>query len=219
MKKYMYFSRVLFLVSSMLVLNAHSLIGQEVLPDEDPFVPQLNLNQRSLGDQSLAITVGIFIPLFTILLDDFPNTSYKAGTYPPNMYAGGAGSLTYSIYLSPNWKIGLQVSGSFSQDINENFTYMVPISLKGSYEFHPWGRVTIPIFLNAGISLTSWKDDNFLVDIYLRPGVGIYFDWSYEWSFGLDVGYVFVPQLGSENANERSIGNFMDITLTAEYHF
>lgn len=204
----------------MLLLNMGAIVSQEVAPPEEPpFVPQVQMNQRSLGDQALAITAGLYIPLFTVLLNDWPATGYKAGVHPPHLNLGGMGTLAYSVYLSPNWKLGLQVSGSFAQDLNGNFAYTIPIAFKGSYEFHPWGRVSIPVFLAAGVSLTSWKDDNFLVDLMIQPGFGIYFDWSYEWSFGLNLGYIFIPQIGLDNAHERSIGNFMEVTLTAEYHF
>lgn len=213
------FPKVLFIL--LVLVNIHSIFGQEKDPDipiATP-LPKPQINQRTLGDQFFAITAGVYIPLFTVLINDWPDSDYKAGSYPTNLYAGGSGFLTYGVYVSPNWKLGLQFGGSFAQDINDNFAYTIPIAIKGIYEFHPTGRISIPVFLGTGIAMSSWKDDNFLVDWILRPGAGFYFDWSYEWSFGIDFTYWFIPQLGIENDNEKSIGNFMDITLTAEYHF
>ncbi|OQX29711.1 MAG: hypothetical protein B0D92_02245 [Spirochaeta sp. LUC14_002_19_P3] len=211
--------KLLAIAVILLLLTIGTVAGQEGNAPGEPFVPQLRINQRSLGDQAFAITAGLYIPLFTVLLEDWDGTNYTKGATPPHLYPGGAGAITYSVYLSPNWKLGLQLNGSFSQDINGNFAYTIPITVKASYEFHPWSRVTIPIFIGTGIAMTSWKDDNFLVDFILKPGVGVYFDWSYEWSFGLDFSYLFIPQAGLGGARESSIGNFLEITLTAEYHF
>ncbi len=219
MKSQSLLSKSLLLTITLFILHTGKSSSQEMPSPDEPPLPQMAINHRSLGDQTFAITAGIYIPLFTILLNDWDAVGYKAGAYPTHLNAGGAGALTYSVYLSSHWKIGFQIGGSFSQDINSNFVYTIPLTFKGSYEFHPWSRVTIPVFMSTGISLTSWKDDNFLVDWIITTGFGVYFDWSYEWSFGMDFRYIFIPQLGLENANERGIGNFMDITLTAEYHF
>ena len=189
-------------------------------PEEGPFIPQFRTNSRSLGDKSFAITAGIYIPLFTVLLHDWPGGGYDAGVYPPKLTAGGSGSLAFSVYLSSNLKLGLQLAGAFSPDINRNFLYVVPVTLKASWEFHPGPRFSIPLHLAAGVSMTTWKADNFRADMILRPGFGFYFDWSLEWSFGIDFTYWFIPQTGGlAKQHERSIGNFMDISLTAEYHF
>lgn len=210
--------KILLIVMTLSLVNSGFLFAQEESPEEDPFVPQRQTNQRDLGDQAFAISAGLLIPLFTVLLADWPE-GLDAGAHPTRLHLGGTGSLAYSVYLSSNWKLGLQLAGSFSEDINKNFLFMVPITLKASYEFHPWGRISIPVFFQAGIALNSFKEENFSVDLILRPGFGFYFDWSYEWSFGLDLSYWFIPQAASQNEWERSIGNFMDITLTAEYHF
>ena len=66
--------------------------------------------------------------------------------------------------------------------------------------------------------MSSWKQ-NFTVDPIIRPGFGVYFDWSTEWSFGADMTYWFVPQLSADDSQYDAIGNFLDVTLSAEYHF
>ena len=195
-------------------LASASPASEDPPPEEGPLIPRFRTNSRPLGDKSFAITAGIYIPLFTVLLHDWPGGRYDAGIYPPKLSAGG------SVYLSSNLKLGLQLAGAFSADINRNFLYVVPVTIKGSWEFHPGPRFSIPLHLAAGVSMTTWKTDNFRVDMILRPGFGFYFDWSLEWSFGIDFTYWFIPQTGGlAKEHERSIGNFMDISLTAEYHF
>ncbi len=206
------------IVVSLLLLNFAYLGAQEDSPEESPLTAQSKTNQRALGDQAFSISAGVIIPLFTILLHDNPETSTTAGTVNPQLSVGGMGSLAYSFYLSPNIKVGLQLGGTFKWDINRNLLYMIPIAIKGSYEFHPFSRLTIPIHLALGINMTSWKEE-FVVDPLIRPGFGVYFDWNIEWSFGMDFTYWFIPQINSKDERFNSIANFMDINVTAEYHF
>ena len=207
------------IAASLLMLTQGFLSAQEGPPQDVPSLPRFRTNSRSLGDKSFAITAGLYLPLFTVLLHDWPSAGYDAGVHPTKLSPGGTGALTFSFYLSPNLKLGIQLAGAFSADINRNFLYVVPVTIKGSWEFHPGPRFSIPIHLAAGISMNTWKTDNFRVDMILRPGFGFYFDWSLEWSFGIDFTYWFIPQTSLEKPQERSIGNFMDISLTAEYHF
>ena len=211
--------KYILIAASLLMLTQGFLSAQEGPPQDVPSVPRFRTNSRSLGDKSFAITAGLYLPLFTVLLHDWPGAGYDAGVHPPKLSPGGTGALTFSFYLSPNLKLGIQLAGAFSADINRNFLYLVPVTIKGSWEFHPGPRFSIPIHLAAGISMNTWKTDNFRVDMILRPGFGFYFDWSLEWSFGIDFTYWFIPQTSLEKPQERSIGNFMDISLTAEYHF
>ena len=203
--------KLILLTVSILLLNFGFLWAQEDSPEQGPLTPQSRTNQRSLGDQASTISAGVILPLFTVLLNDNRVTDTQ-------LTVGGMGSLTYSFYLSANIKLGLQLGGTFQWDINRNLLYMIPISVKGSYEFHPYSRLTIPVHLALGINMTSWKEE-FTVDPLIRPGFGIYFDWNIEWSFGMDFTYWFIPQLGSSDKRFNSLGNFMDINIGAEYHF
>jgi len=186
--------------------------------EENPFTPQNALNQRFQGDQTFSIAAGTVIPLFTVLLHSIDISEKEAGVTKAQLSVGGVGYLSYGVYLLPNIKLGLQLGGTFERDINRNLLYMVPLVLEGTYEFRPLSRMTIPLHLGLGINMTTWKEE-FEVDFLLKPGLGAYFDWSTEWSFGVDIYYWFVPQLSSKNEQYDSIANFMDITLVAEYHF
>jgi len=210
--------KLILLTVSLFLINFGFLSAQEEAPEDSPFTPQSRTNQHSLGDQAFSISAGTIIPLFTILLHDIPEIDYSAGVQDTQLSVGGMGSLTYSFYLSANVKLGLQLAGTFQWDINRNLLYMIPIAIKGSYEFHPFSRMTIPIHLALGINMTSWKEE-FVVDPLIRPGFGVYFDWNVEWSFGVDFTYWFIPQLNSKDKRFNSIGNFMDACIAAEYHF
>ena len=208
--------KIIALLTVLLFVNIVWVGAQESDPEQSPFTPQEQMNQRSLGDKSFAISAGIFAPLPFYLLNGL--AGYPEGFTDSQLSVGGMGSLAFSFYLSGNFKLGIQVSGSFARDINYNYLYLIPIMAKASWEFHPWNRISIPIYLGLGMAMSSYKDI-FVIDPIVRPGFGVYFDWNYEWSFGVDFSYWFVPQLGSSDEAARSIGQFMDISLTAEYHF
>jgi len=210
--------KLILLTVSILLLNFGFLWAQEDSPEQGPLTPQSRTNQRSLGDQAFTISAGVIVPLFTVLLNDNPDINNSAGVTDTQLTVGGMGSLTYSFYLSANVKLGLQLGGTFQWEINRNLLYMIPISIKGSYEFHPYSRLTIPVHLALGINMTSWKEE-FTVDPLIRPGFGVYFDWNVEWSFGMDFTYWFIPQLSSKDERFDSLENFMDINIGAEYHF
>jgi len=207
---------LLIIALSLLLIEVTT--AQEDGPEENPFVPQSAINQRYQGDQSFSIAAGAIIPLFTTLLHDIDISGKGSGATKTQLTVGGVGYLTYSLYAFPNIKLGLQLGGSFEWDINRNLLYMIPLVLRGTYEFRPLGRMTIPLHLGIGINMASWKEE-FEVDFLLKPGFGLYFDWNVEWSFGVDFSYLFVPQLASKDKQYNAIANFMDITLVAEYHF
>ena len=212
--------KTVILISALLLLSTAWVSAQESDPEESPFTPQVRTNQRSLGDQAFAITAGVLFPLPTYLLNDWPAAGFSKGFTDSQLAVGGMGSLTYSFYLSGNFKLGIQVTGSFARDINYNYAYVIPIVAKASWEFHPWSRISIPVHMGLGMAMTSWNDF-FTIDPIIRPGFGVYFDWNYEWSFGMDMTYWFIPQISTsaEFKNQRSIAGFLDLSLTAEYHF
>jgi len=212
--------KLILLTVSILLLNFGLLWAQEDSPEQGPLTPQSRTNQRSLGDQAFTISAGVIVPLFTVLLNnyEYQGNTYPSGVYETRLSVGGQGSLTYSFYLSANVKLGLQLGGTFQWDINRNLLYMIPITIKGSYEFHPFSRMTIPIHLALGINMTSWNDF-FIIDPIIRPGFGVYYDWNVEWSFGMDFSYWFIPQLNVPSEVEKTLMNQMDITIGAEYHF
>ena len=162
---------------SLLLLNSPILYALEEKPSR---IPVNRINQRALGEQVFTISGGVNIPLFTLLLNDNPGVA--AGARDSKLNVGGGGALAYSFYLSPNIKLGLRFSANFTQDINDNWLYLVPVIVRGAYEFHPLNQLSIPIHLGLGISFNTWNKD-FLVDPMLSFGFGVDFDWSADWSF------------------------------------
>ena len=176
--------------------------------DGELFVPVY-----SLGDQTLRINLGTFVPLFFFGGPD--------GLAPANLSLGGAGSLVWESYLSNNTTVGVEVGGSFSFTPNFRTLFMLPIAARGSYifSFYPF---EIPVTLAAGMNFSRLSDIQ-KIDPFVKAGGSFLWNYSSQWAFGANLFYWFVPQIYSATspagADATRYGNFLEITLSALYHF
>lgn len=200
----------------MLIFLLFSMLSFAEEAQEEEIQDQGRIEYHTMGDQVFGINAGLFIPLF------FNNPSLSWGDSdafnPTNLSVGGHGSLYYGAYVNNNIILGMEVGAIFSNSPNSHNFYMIPITVKGSYEFQFLNNlISVPVSLGAGINMTSYLD-NFHVEMILKPGVGAYWNHSSSWSFGLNTSYWWVPQLYKDGSKNR-IGNFMDVSLSAVYHF
>ena len=176
--------------------------------DEEVFVPTY-----TLGDQTLSINLGLFVPLFFALGPD--------GVAPANLSLGAAGSLAWSSYLSNSWTLGLDIGGAFALTPNRRTLFMVPITARGSYviQAYPW---EFPISLGLGMNF-SRLDDMLKVDPVVKLGGSVLWNHSSQWAFGANLVYWFVPQIysasGPAGSDATRLGNFLEVSLSALYHF
>lgn len=200
----------------MLIFILFSMLSyaEEAQEDENPL--ESRVEYHTMGDQVFGISAGLFIPLF------YNNPTLSWGDSDAfnstNLSLGGQGSLYYGAYLNNNVILGMEVGAIFSSSPNSNNFYMIPITFRGTYEFQFKNNMfSVPVYLGAGINMSSYQD-SFHADMILKPGVGAYWNHSSNWSFGLNTTYWWVPQLYKDREYNR-IGNFMDVTLSAVYHF
>jgi len=205
--------RPFFGLAVMLLFVTASVFGQAQAPAEQPKKPEKIAQSYGLGDQMLSLSLGVFVPLF---FQGGPN-----GIMPTNLSLGGAGSLMWSSFLNNNWAIGLDVAGSFSFSPNGRTLFLVSIAPRISYFFHSY-PFDIPVFLDAGINF-SQLSTSFKVDPVLKPGVGILWNYTPNWSFGANLTYWWIPQIypsgGQIPSTDTRLGNFADVSITALYHF
>jgi hypothetical protein len=166
-------------------------------------------SQYSLGDQTLSLNVGAFIPLF--LLGGSP---YLAST---NLTFGGMGSIDWAAYLSAHWRIGASLGGTFTFDPNFTPLLMVPIVAKISYlfEFYP---LEVPLTFGAGMNIVKYSADS-TIDLLIKPGTGIFWAYNSSWSFGLNLNYWWDMQFTNASQNGFVVGNFLEVSLSALYHY
>lgn len=168
-------------------------------------------SQYSLGDQTLSINAGMFIPLFLL-----PTGTWLLAGSPPQLSLGGVGSLAWAAYVAPQIRIGAEIGGTFTFSPNMNALLMLPIMAKASYVFTVY-PLEIPVTLAVGMNIISYVDQHYF-DFLIRPGAALYYIFNSSWSFGLNLNYWFDMQFSSA-PNMSRMGNFLETSLSALYHY
>jgi len=194
---------VLLVTLLFLYLSAGLAFAQDDQPSEELFTVY------TLGQQTLSINAGLFIPLFFQSFDgDYASTNLKLGA---------AGSLQWGIHLNNNWMTGIEVGGMISKDINDQSFFMLPITARGAYIIH-FFPFEFPIFVGTGLNFVKLEDVLNLTWI-IKPGFSSIWKYNINWGFGLNVVYWWVPQFWLDDRDKGRMGNFLEITLTAQYNF
>ena len=200
--------RKAFLLMTLITILLAPVAAQDGDSDAELFVPTY-----SLGDQTLRINLGMFLPLFFFGGPD--------GPAPANLTLGGAGSLVWESYLSSNITVGVEVGGSFSFTPNLRTLFMLPIAARGSYIFNLY-PFEIPVTLAAGMNFSRLAEIQ-KIDPFVKAGGSFLWSYSSLWAFGANLFYWFVPQIYSATspagADATRYGNFLEFTLSALYHF
>ncbi len=200
----------LILTALILLLISSPIFAQE--SNEDKPETQ-KIEYYTLGDKCFSINLGLFIPLF--FFDPTPGDSNAFSE--TNLNLGGKGSLAFDVYLNNNVKVGLEAGGMFATSPNDNYMFMIPITARIGYEFH-FGPFSLPVYLGSGINIIKYNDDT-TVQFLLKPGVSFYWNYNSDWAFGANLVYWWAPEINSDNHSQDRIGNFLDFTISAEYHF
>jgi hypothetical protein len=170
------------------------------------------LPTHALGDQTLSISAGLFIPLF---YQDFAGVLNKS----MNLSLGGTGSLQWNAYLSHSFLLGVEVAASFCYDPNKVVLLMLPLTIKATYVFSV-SRFEFPIFLGAGISIMRYQQMS-QVDIILKPGFAAYWRYDANWSFGFNCVWWLnmEPTTKNQPPVQAMMLNSLEITPSIFYHF
>ncbi len=173
---------------------------------------------RILGDQYLNITLGLGIPLF-IHNPDPQNGESPVST--GNLKPGGQGALSWAAFLNNNVSLGLDIAGSFNDDINKGTIFSVPIGIQISYFLRKY-PFEIPLQFGIGTNIIRYKELTSF-GFMLKSGVSLYWNALQDWSFGINFTYWWLPEIYAENGNipasNTRFGNFLEITLSVMYNF
>ena len=171
----------------------------------------MDLPTHTLGDQTLSISAGMFVPLFF--------QEFDGPVHSTNLSLGAVGSLQWNAYLNSVVRLGLELGGSFSFSPNARTLLMLPILLKGSYVFSV-SRFEFPISLGLGINIIRYREWSHL-DILVKPGVSAFWRYDANWSFGLNLSWWLDFQAATKNQapDQARMGNFLEITPSVFYHF
>ena len=164
--------------------------------------------QYTLGDQTLSINAGLFVPLFFL--------TYQFAAAPTHLTVGGAGSLNWMAYVNSWLRVGIEVGGMFALSPNGNTLLSLPITAKASYVLSAY-PFEIPFSLGVGMNVVKYIDTS-MVDLILKPGVSGLWAYNASWSFGLNATYWWSMQF-SKTVDQGRIGNFLELSLCALYHY
>jgi len=195
------------MLAVLLVLPGAPCLAQEAPAEEDGAPTTLPV--YSFGQQSLYISAGLLIPLFF--------QSFDGSYLDTNLALGAAGYLQWSVHLDNHWLVGIELGGMFAKSLQENFLYVVPITARASYILH-FFPFEVPLNLGAGMAIEKYGDKA-RVDFILKPGFSTVWKYNMSWGFGLNVNYWWIPQPWRKDPSKATMGNFLDISATAQYNF
>jgi hypothetical protein len=204
--------RITTLLLLLLMMLPFTAAAQNEGPGEIPTGPDWAGEDTGLymaGDKIFSMNLGV---LFPVLFLDNQGKSYEGNINP-----GGTGSLAFFYFLSPRWFIGGEIQGMFASTLGENMIYIIPMGIRGGYQFNI-GRFEFPLSLMIGMDPMTLGDYNYL-GFFLKPEVSAYWRLNASWSFGLNTSWWFAPQWPKDQPDMNRYANFMELTLSARYHF
>jgi hypothetical protein len=192
------------------------LFGSQILfaqngtfPDEEsPDSPweEIITSPYDRGDRNFIISLGVVFP--TLFAGDIENNRH-------GLRLGGAGSLAFNYFLSPSIFVGGELSGAFIGTRGGNMLYIVPFGARIGYQFI-FNRIEIPLSFMIGGAAHSYLERGYF-GLIAKPGASAFWRLNSDWSFGLNCIWWFVPQWPKNN--HTVYGNFLELTLSARYHF
>ena len=203
MQRIQVFFLIVFLLFSGMYLTA-----QEEDPDEYPPESEwidIISAPYSPGDRNFVITLGVLFPVYFSGIDNNQH----------GLSLGGFGSLAFNYFFTSEIFLGGELSGMFSGTRGGNMLYIIPFGVRIGYQFW-YRRFEFPVSLMVGGASQRYLGKSYFGPI-LKPGASIFWRYNPEWSFGLNTVWWFIPQ-APENGNNVN-GNFIELTLSARYHF
>jgi hypothetical protein len=206
MRKAKAFLLIFFMVFLICPLFAQEDPGYEIPtePDWSNYMPSL----YSRGDKTFTISMGVIFP--TLFMQ-------KGEVMESNLFpVGGTGSLAFSYFLNSHFFLGGEVSGLFNYTLANNTLFIIPMGPRFGYQFIV-KKIEIPLTLVLGLAPHHYLAQG-LLGFFIRGGFSVYYRFSPDWSFGLNSNWLWCPEWTNEPAKD-AYGNFVDITLSARYHF
>ena len=168
-----------------------------------------------LGSQNIIVRLGPFVPLFF-------NNLNTGEIEPANLWTGVKFGFQWQGYLSNEWSIGGEINGSLCFSPNFNILWLLPLGVKGTYTIH-MHPFEFPLSLSVGMCLESFLDSS-RIDFFAKPEIAAFWKIDATWGVGVCIGYLWVPQLSSEDqesiqSGQSFFGNFLDISVGLSFYF
>jgi len=198
-----------------LIFPGLGLFSQEDTPpdQQQPGAPPIesgwdnyNTTMYTRGDKTFTITLGVILP------------TYFGGAVDNNdhgLSVGGTGTLAFNYFMNSNIFLGGELSGMFCGTRAKNMLYIIPFGFRIGYQF-VFHSFEFPLSLMIGAAPQRYLEKSYF-GLILKPGASVFWRFNTDWSFGLNGIWWFLPQW--PKGGNDAYGNFMEITLSARYHF
>jgi hypothetical protein len=200
-------------ILALLLLAAPFLLAaQEESPGGSPAEPdwiEEDLGLYARGDKIFSMSLGVLFP--AVFLNE------RGQTYEGNVNLGGTGSLAFFYFFTGHWFLGGEIQGMFASTLGETMLYIIPMGLRGGYQFY-LGPFEFPLSLMVGMAPMTHLATNHL-GLFIKPEASAYWRFNTSWSFGVNTGWWFVPQWPKDQPGRSRYANFLELTLSARYHF
>ena len=187
-----------------------SLAAQEgTIPDEDdtpePEWVDIITAPFSTGDRNFVISLGTIIP----------TVFGGLGENDHGLSLGGSCTLAFNYFINENVFVGGELGGMFSGTRSGNMLYVLPFGARIGYQFW-YQRYEFPLSLMLGIAPERYLGKGYIGPV-LKGSASAFLRYNPEWSFGLNGVWWFLPQWPKNSNN--TVGNFLEITISARHHF
>ena len=159
----------------------------------------------ALGDKNFIISLGLIIPTYFSGIEDNQH----------GMGIGGTGALAFNYFLTSHIFLGGELSAMFAATRRGNMLYIIPFGARVWYQFW-FKRFEIPLILMVGAAPEKYLEKGY-IGLIVKPSASLFWRFNPDWSFGFNSAWWFVPQWPKNKNNVY--GNFLELTLSARYHF
>ena len=201
-------TRSLFFILFLIFLGLNLPAQEEEDPDDAPPDSEwvdIASAPYSSGDRNFVVSLGVLFPIY---FSGIENNRH-------GLSFGGLGTLTFNYFINSNIFLGAELSGTFSGTRGGNMLYIIPFGIRAGYQFW-YRRFEFPVSLMIGAAPQRYLEKGYFGPIF-KPGASVFWRYNPDWSFGLNAAWWLVPQWPKNGNN--SIGNFLELTLSARYHF
>jgi len=200
---------LLFLIGIVLPVTAQEDDPDSEREDEipgiiwDSYVPDL----YRAGDRTFTMTAGVIFPTI------FTGKGLEGNS--SNIGLGGMGSLGVNYFLNSRWFVGGELGGMFAGTGGKNMVFIIPFGPRVGYQL-VFGRFEVPLTLMIGAAPHRYLDKGYF-GLIIKPSAAFFFRFNPDWSFGLNAHWWMLPQWPANGKDV--VGNFLDLSLSAKYHF
>lgn len=173
---------------------------------------------------------GAAVPIFSqfekgdILFSLSAGTTFGLGFFnptsgsfdPANLKPSFTILLSLQQFITPNIVLGAEIAGYFFSTVNDRQLFLAPLGARIGYAFDLNPFFIIPT-VSLGAAIMRLTVDGH-VDPYLKTGVAFGWSPSQEVCYTIQTNLMTIPQFYSDSTQNR-IGLFLDLIISATYHF